>query len=55
MLIGEKIKKARINANLTQIELADMVGVTRNTISKIENSTCEHSGIIKSIINILIR
>ncbi|MEH7885363.1 helix-turn-helix transcriptional regulator [Bacillus sp. JJ1609] len=31
-----KVKMARITANLTQQELADLVGITRQTISLIE-------------------
>ncbi|MEJ2758966.1 MAG: helix-turn-helix transcriptional regulator [Anaerolineales bacterium] len=33
---GNKVKLARIEANLTQQELADQVGVTRQTIGLIE-------------------
>ena len=34
--IGNKVKVARIMAELTQQELADLVGVTRQTIGLIE-------------------
>jgi len=37
-LIGEAIKQARIERNLTQEELGKLVGVQRAQISKIENS-----------------
>jgi HTH-type transcriptional regulator/antitoxin HipB len=37
-LIGEAIKKARLERNLTQEELGKLVGVQRAQISKLENS-----------------
>ena len=37
-LIGEAIKQARIERNLTQEELGKLLGVQRAQISKIENS-----------------
>ncbi len=37
-LLGEAIKKARIERNLTQEQLGKLVGVKRAQISKIENS-----------------
>lgn len=36
MTVGEKIKLARINENLSQSELAKAIGVTYQTISKWE-------------------
>lgn len=36
MLLKNNLKKARMDANLSQLELATMVGVSRNTISSIE-------------------
>lgn len=38
MNIGEKLKNARITANLTQEQAADALGVSRQTISNWENS-----------------
>ncbi len=38
-LLGEAIKQARKERNLTQSELGEMVGVQKAQISKIENST----------------
>jgi DNA-binding XRE family transcriptional regulator len=37
-LLGEAIKKARIERNLTQEELGRLVGVQKAQISKLENS-----------------
>jgi DNA-binding XRE family transcriptional regulator len=37
-LLGEAIKQARIERNLTQEELGKLVGVQRAQISKLENS-----------------
>jgi len=37
-LLGEAIKKARLERNLTQEELGELVGVKKAQISKIENS-----------------
>ncbi len=37
-LIGEAIKKARKDRNLTQEQLGDLVGVKKSQISKLENS-----------------
>ena len=35
--IGEAIKKARLQQNLTQAELGEMIGVKKSQISKLEN------------------
>ncbi len=37
-LLGEAIKKARKDRNLTQAQLGEMVGVQKSQISKIENN-----------------
>lgn len=37
MDIGSKVKSARINANLTQEQVADFLNVSRQTISNWEN------------------
>ena len=37
-LIGEAIKKARKDRNLTQEQLGELVGVKKSQISKLENS-----------------
>lgn len=34
--IGEKIRKARVNAGMTQYELAEKIGITEKHISNIE-------------------
>ena len=41
MTLGRKIKKARMEANLTQKDLADSLNVTFQTVSKWENDTTE--------------
>lgn len=41
MTLGQKIKKARTDANLTQKDLADSLSVTFQTVSKWENDTTE--------------
>ena len=38
-VIGEIIKKARIEQNLTQEDLGKLIGVQKSQISKIENNT----------------
>ncbi len=38
-LIGDMIKTARKNRNLTQEQLGDLVGVKKAQISRLENST----------------
>lgn len=40
-LLGQAIKQARLERNLTQQELGDLVGVKKAQISKIENSTTD--------------
>lgn len=40
-LLGEAIKQARLERNLTQEQLGDLVGVKKAQISKIENSTTD--------------
>ena len=40
-LLGQAIKRARLEHNLTQEELGELVGVKKAQISKIENSTTD--------------
>ena len=40
-MLGQAIKKARQEQNLTQEELGELVGVKKAQISKIENSTTD--------------
>lgn len=40
-LLGQTIKQVRLQRNLTQEELGDLVGVKKAQISKIENSTTD--------------
>lgn len=49
MSTGQKIQKLRVRANLSQEEFAEMVHVSRQTISKWENDVC-----IPSIQNLLV-
>ncbi len=35
--LGEKIKKARIESNMSQVELGEKIGVTRYTIGALES------------------
>ncbi len=50
-LLGEAIKQARQERNLTQEELGELVGVKKAQISKIENSATDarFTTILKSI------
>ena len=36
-MVNEKLKKARLDKNLSQGELAEQIGVARQTINMIEN------------------
>ncbi len=49
-LIGEMIKKARLERQLTQEELGRMIGVQKVQISKLENST--NSATISTILRV---
>jgi HTH-type transcriptional regulator/antitoxin HipB len=40
-LLGQTIKKVRLDRNLTQEQLGEIVGVKKAQISKIENSTTD--------------
>jgi len=40
-LLGQAIKQARLERNLTQEKLGELVGVKRAQISKVENSTTD--------------
>ncbi|WTW96620.1 helix-turn-helix domain-containing protein [Streptomycetaceae bacterium NBC_01309] len=43
LLIGKKIRDARLRGNLTQMRLAEMVGVEHRTIHRIEYGTSDPS------------
>ena len=41
MTVGERIKKARLEKGYTQLQLAEMIGVAKNTITGYETGTRE--------------
>jgi DNA-binding XRE family transcriptional regulator len=49
-LIGEKIKQLRIQNNLTQSQLGDLIGVKRAQISKLEHGN--HSASVSTIMKV---
>ena len=51
---GHRIKKARGRRGLTQTQLAEKVGVTRNTINRVENDLARPSlGLLEEIAKVL--
>ena len=53
-IVGARIKTARIEQNLTQKELAKIIGISASYLSKIENGKCDcYFYIIVSIIDAL--
>ena len=51
MSIGEKIKQARVGKNMSQEELAAIVGVSRQAISKWESDKAIPTGANREILN----
>ncbi len=49
-LIGEKIKELRIQNNMTQSQLGELIGVKRSQISKLEHGN--HSASVSTIIKV---
>lgn len=47
--IGEKIRKLRIHAGLPQSQLARLYGLSRATISQLENGTLNDLGLTKLV------
>ena len=46
--IGERIRRQRLNQNITQIELAEKAGVARSVVQKLERGDkCMLSGLIR--------
>lgn len=43
MMIGDRIKQLRVEAKMTQPELADKIGLTRSTVAAYENNTRQPS------------
>jgi len=48
--LGHRIKQARINKNITQIELADIVGKSRTAIEGAEKGKCT----LKTFVSLLV-
>lgn len=48
--IGRRIREARVDAGMTQERLAELVGLTRNTIYNIEQG--HHPALIDSLLRI---
>ena len=44
MTIGERIKREREKKNMTQKDLAEKLGKTKNTITEIEKGRTDHEG-----------
>lgn len=40
-----KIKALRVSLNLTQEQLADLAGISKETVSKIEQGRCKNVGV----------
>lgn len=49
-MIGEKIKQLRLERNLTQTDLGELIGVKRSQISKLEKGN--HSATISTIMKV---
>lgn len=54
MTLGEQIKEAREKKNLSQEELAEQVGVSRQAVSKWENGTAVPHGINREVLSQLL-
>lgn len=54
MTLGEQIRRARENKNLSQEELAEQLGVSRQAVSKWENDTSMPQGINKELLTKLL-
>lgn len=52
LVLKNKLKEIRIKKNLSQQELADLVGVSRNTISSIETGKYEPTAKLAYILTI---
>lgn len=51
-IIGKNIKKHRISAGLTQVQLCDKTGISLSYLTKLESDRCDKS-ISLSFLNIL--
>ena len=54
MTLGEQIRRARENKNLSQEELAEQLGVSRQAVSKWENDTSVPQGINRELLSKLL-
>lgn len=52
LVLKNKLKEIRIKKNLSQQELADLVGVSRNTISSIETGKYEPTAKLAYVLTI---
>lgn len=50
--IGKNIKKFRLNAGLTQVQLCDKTGISLSYLTKLESAKCDKS-ISLSFLNLL--
>ena len=52
-LIGERIKRARLDKNLTQNEVAERCGITQLTISKLESGKGSRLSTLINVMKVL--
>lgn len=51
-VIGKNIKKFRLNAGLTQVQLCDKTGISLSYLTKLESAKCDKS-VSLSLLNLL--
>lgn len=51
-VIGKNIKKFRIDADLTQVQLCDKIGISLSYLTKLEAAKCDKSASL-SLLNLL--
>lgn len=49
MMMGERIRQARIRKCMTKVELAEKTGISRISIAKIENGATENMSVKTAI------
>ena len=52
VIVGKNIKRIRKEKNLTQVQLADLIGYNEGTIANIENSSYQTFSLELSLIHI---